>query len=490
MFRFVLATLIFSSCIVAGRITLQNAFIETALDRAPSKENLLAAAKITTLNPEVESALGQMYQYSATDYDLDKAIHHYSLSLKRNSYDSGVWVSLFRAYETKGDLNKANLALKNAALASPASASVHWTYANFLVRNQENLEVREGKKQGGQDSWRQLFLSELHRTVELDPATLFPALDLARRAGIDNETIYHQTVPKSGGDLAEDRRSPALLQPSAILSLQLTTIAYFVQQKDFSTAALAWKTLTGLNLPLTMNQTLPYINALIGAGRIDEAARTWSQTLQITGYLEGDTTVAPLTDPLNGRFKSTTETGLLENRAAVWMGPPSRVDSQAQTGNLIFNPSFLRPPLNGGFDWLIQDSKETPIQFDPEVPFKSHHSLRLEFTGSGNLDFAGVYQYVPVSASTNYEFSAWMKSEGVSTDQGPFFEILDLKNPSGAWKTASLLGDHDWTEQHVSFTTGSATSLLLLRLRRLPSTKFDNLIRGKLWLGAVSLSSR
>jgi hypothetical protein len=55
--------------------------------------------------------------------------------------------------------------------------------------------------------------------------------------------------------------------------------------------------------------------------------------------------------------------------------------------------------------------------------------------------------------------------------------------------TDDLTGSSDgWTPLLLDFAAGPKTQLIVVRLTRLPSKKFDNLISGKVWLDDVQLT--
>lgn len=454
-----------------GYFTVQHFVLETLLDKTPSPDQLVAMDQLTHTNPLVPAALGRLFQYSAEAFDLDRAMQYYLTALTRDPYNAGVWVDLSRAYDTLGKTDMARDALKNATLAAPSSTAVHWAYANFLIRNRSALEPHGSiapPSEGSQPettasnvaatSPRQPtafdveFLTELKRAVDLNPIMLNAALDLSIHAGVDTPLVARHVVPLKLDD-------------------QLWALGYFSQKKEWEAAAVAWNNLTTRFAPdvlantrrpaLTMEKTLPYINMLMAAGRVDEATEAWNNALRLTHYLEGSASRAEMANPL-----TFAESG---------------ADS-ASADNLLFNSSFQRPTLNGGFDWLVQSVPDVTVQIDRQVFLKNHRSLRIEFLGKGNVDYAGLVQYVPVRPSQQYEFVALIKSEGITTDEGPCFELYDYAKPSPIVQTSKVLGDHDWYELHATIETTPDTHLLAVRLRRAASQKFDNLIQGRLWI--------
>lgn len=53
--------------------------------------------------------------------------------------------------------------------------------------------------------------------------------------------------------------------------------------------------------------------------------------------------------------------------------------------------------------------------------------------------------------------------------------------------TPNLVGSEPWALNEADFSTGPGTHSIKIALRRLPSSKFDNKIRGTVWLDDVSL---
>ncbi|MDD5544822.1 MAG: tetratricopeptide repeat protein [Acidobacteriia bacterium] len=459
-----------------GYFSIQRFALETLLDKNPSPDQLLAMDQLTRTNSIVPADLGRFFQYSTEAFDLDRATGYYLASLSRDPYDAGVWVDLSRAYDSQGKVDQARLALKNATLAAPSSTAVHWAYANFLIRNRSLLDpqgsaaaqTRLGDEEGttqnvdvpgnrSPSTFQQEFLSELKRSVDLNSTMLNAALDLSIHAGMDTPRVAGLVVPMKLDD-------------------QLWALGYFAQKREWEAASVAWNNLVSHFAPdalansrrpaLTMEKTVPYINMLIAAGRVDEATEAWNTGLRLTHYLEGSASRAEMRNPL-----SLAEIG----------GDPDSLN------NLLFNYAFQRPTLNGGFDWVVQSISGVTVQIDRQVFLKNHRSLLIDFLGKGNVDYAGLVQYVPVRPDQQYEFVALVKSEGLTTDEGPRFELYDYAKPALMVQSPQVLGDHDWFELRATMDAGPDTHLLAVRLRRAASQKFDNLIQGRLWIDHVEL---
>ena len=128
------------------------------------------------------------------------------------------------------------------------------------------------------------------------------------------------------------------------------------------------------------------------------------------------------------------------------------------------------------------------VTVDSLIFFDGTQSLRIRFDGKQNLNYRHVFQYVPVKPNTSYQFLGYLRAEKITTDSGPRFEVQDAYDPSKLFlATEDLLGTSSWTPERLAFRTGPDTRLLIIRVARRPSQKFDNQIAGTLWIDRLSL---
>lgn len=114
-------------------------------------------------------------------------------------------------------------------------------------------------------------------------------------------------------------------------------------------------------------------------------------------------------------------------------------------------------------------------------------SLRIQFDGTQNVSDVGVRQSVFVKPGW-YRFEAYVRTNEVSTDEGVAFNIVDPEAPKRLnFTTGPMLGTNDWKLVEHSFQVVPGTGLLQLSLVRKPSLRFDNLIRGTVWVDGVSI---
>ncbi len=120
--------------------------------------------------------------------------------------------------------------------------------------------------------------------------------------------------------------------------------------------------------------------------------------------------------------------------------------------------------------------------------FDGTHSLKIQFDGKHNVDYAHVFEYVLVKPNTQYRFVGYMRAQAITTDSGPRFQIQDAYDSSKlSLATDNLVGTSSWLPQQLEFQTGSKTHLLVIRVVRPRSRKFENQIAGTIWIDRLSL---
>jgi hypothetical protein len=251
----------------------------------------------------------------------------------------------------------------------------------------------------------------------------------------------------------------------------------------------AWQSTYGFEpVPqsLDRDEVLRQVQVCVHEHRLDDAQPVWKR------ILEGDEDFAPkdaspYIDTLIAGHKP-------EEAYQVWVDLQKkglvRSSSTLSGSNLIFDGDFEDEFLNFGFAWRIVPVEGVYAGVDSSAYHSPSHALMVQFSGKNNLQYEHVYQYVKVASGQAYHLQALMKTEGITTDSGPRLEVYDAYNPSVLDKlTDDLTGTSDaWTSALLDFVTGPKTEMLVVRLKRLPSKKIDNLIAGRVWLDDVRLT--
>jgi hypothetical protein len=235
------------------------------------------------------------------------------------------------------------------------------------------------------------------------------------------------------------------------VTTEFSYLNFLVSAHRLNEAQAAWKRIVAGREAFSPGQSSPYIDSLLAARRADEAYQVWTD-LQKKGLI--------------------------------------RYSSSPSEKNLLSNGEFEDELLNLGFDWRIVSVEGVYAGLDTSTYHSPSHSLLVQFPGKQNLLYQHVYQYVKVSPGQSYRLQAFMKTEDITTDSGPHLEVYDPYNVAALDKfTDDLTGTSDgWTPLLLDFATGPKTELIVVKLVRLPSKKFDNLISGKVWLDDVVLT--
>jgi tetratricopeptide (TPR) repeat protein len=256
---------------------------------------------------------------------------------------------------------------------------------------------------------------------------------LADRAGINSATVVDELLP------------PAIPAYFAYLNFQ-------TQRGNFPAAQETWNRLLSLDSPFEPKEALPFLDTLIRAHELDRASQVWSS--------------------LVSRF-------------------PDRILSPASANNLITNSNLQADILDGAFDWRVFPVTGVAVNQDSTGPGADARSLRVEFDGTQNLYYGSILQFVPVQPRTKYTFSAFTRSQAITTNAGVGIQISDGYDPNKILgSTDPLIGTTPWSEQTFPFETPPGTRLLIVRIVRSPSQKLDNKIAGAFWFSRVSLTAR
>jgi hypothetical protein len=211
----------------------------------------------------------------------------------------------------------------------------------------------------------------------------------------------------------------------------------------------AWARMLDLKLPFSLRESFPYMDALIQHREVEPLLEAWSA--------------------LRERF-------------------PADIRPRAADGNSVSNGNFEFEILNGGLDWRVTPVEGAAISVESDGAREGLRALRIEFDGAHNLDYYHVSQFVPVTPGTRYNFSAEMRAKGITSDSGPRFQLYDAYDMGKLFlSTENLVGNIEWSPEHLEFRTGPDTRLLMVRVGRPASRKFDGRIAGTVWIRRVSL---
>ena len=234
----------------------------------------------------------------------------------------------------------------------------------------------------------------------------------------------------------------------AATQVYLPALDFLVTEQQQDAALAVWNRLLALQPSFRLPTAFLFIDLLIQRDRVDDAKRVWQQALAVAG----------------------------------WTQP------ELVSGSLVWDGGFEGEIANGGFGWRQQEVAGAAFGFDTETRHAGARSFRVTFDGTANLDFLNLWQLVPVEPNRRYRFAAYVHTEEITTDSGVRLRIMDPRHQLDLnILTPNLVSTQPWALEEVDFTTGPQTRLIEIALRRLPSQKFDNKIRGTVWVDEVSV---
>ena len=360
------------------------------------------------------------------------------------------WYLLGRYWQTnveQPDAARAIAAYREALSFDPRSAATWLDLADayeeegdIAAARQAFLEAKRNYPVSAEVAWRYgSFLlrqgesaaafAEIRHAVEEEPSRAAEAVSRCWRANPDVQVILDEALPPARG-------------------VYLDSINFLAQQREAEAAMAAWERLARLRLKLEMKETYPLLEALLQKHEIADARTVWNQALELSG------TERPADPP----------------------------------GSAIWDGGFESDTAGGGFGWRIQSQPGAQAGYDEQVRHSGARSLEIRFDGTQNVSFEGVCQSAAIGRGTAYEFSAWVRTEALTTDKGVFFRLFTPEEPRRpAAATAELRGSEPWTRVAIPWKAGKNVHLVQVCVERTPSQKLDNKIAGQVWVDDVAL---
>ncbi len=272
--------------------------------------------------------------------------------------------------------------------------------------------------------------AEMRRAVESDPKRGTEAFSRAFRAEPDVNRILNRALPPNR-DVYVDVIWDQIIGGQTDIALQV------------------WDRLVAIHPRLPPRDVFPLIGALRNNKRIADARRVWDQAVIVSGM-------------------------------ADLQGPP---------GSVLWDGGFESGIAGGGYSWLFPEGlRNLQASIDARERHSGDHSLRLTFDGKSIVSSMGICHYVPVSPSTSYHFSAWVKTRAVTTDQGVRFQLRSLgTQDTSVAVTSELHGSEPWTHIEIPWSSGKDVQEVQVCLVRFLSDQLENKIGGTTWVDDVAL---
>ena len=115
-------------------------------------------------------------------------------------------------------------------------------------------------------------------------------------------------------------------------------------------------------------------------------------------------------------------------------------------------------------------------------------SVKLTFGGQTNVDYHGVWEDAVLTPG-QWQLRAFLKLDGITTDQGVSIRVFDVEQPSRLDVRAdSKTGTEAWNQVARAFAVGPETKLVRVEVVRGLSRKIDSKISGHAWVDSLDLT--
>lgn len=275
-------------------------------------------------------------------------------------------------------------------------------------------------------------VAQFRLLLDLDPK-YGPQVWFALRDALKPDVIFQKTIG-----------------PNAASETKVAYVDFLSKQGDDEAAYQIWRSAEPQLRSVSFASVQPYLERLISDDRIDEAASVW-RTLQRMGTVSGA--------------------------------------GMTSDANLIFNGDFEQDPLNAGFDWRKSDQTTfLAIDFAATGAYHGVRCLGVNFTVNRNEAYEPAYQIVPVLPNHAYKLEAYVRSEEVTSDTGPYLRVTDPQHLSFADALSeTTVGTTPWHLVHVEFSTGPDARSVKVSVWRPKGRTFPMGISGMFWVDSVSL---
>jgi len=360
------------------------------------------------------------------DFKADPAI--YERAIRYDPHNADYHFLLAQIYNSKTDvlnLDRAGQEFKEAVRLNP-DRSEHWQeLAKWYEEEMQFDAARDAVHHAiatypnyAKTHW---FAANLYLRIQDVKAADF---EMRRAADLDTPGYLTQVLDLVWRFYEDPDRIIATHVPNT-KEANLTALNYFVSKRSERGTGLAWARLK--TFETTVPERFPYIDYLVSLGKPHDARAIFS-----------------------------------------FPNPPVP----------FFNGGFETESTQGAFDWRIQSSDDAEARRDTLVAKDGLSSLVVSFSGKQNINFSGVSHDLVVERGKKYSVTFWMKTEGISTNEGVYVEVAGQASEK-------QLGTTSWQRFHIPFIT--TANLVTVRLRRAPTNKFDNLLKGKVWLDGFDL---
>jgi tetratricopeptide (TPR) repeat protein len=371
---------------------------------------------------------GRLHHYSLLNSSTIQAAADYNKALSLNPYLGQAWVDLSDCYDRAGRFEEAEAALEKAVLVHRFSPLIRWQAGNFYLRRSNLPKMYEC----------------FRLACQYDIGKLGIAMETAWKIDLNRADILNKLVPDN-------------------LPSNMMYLAFLVSKDQLDLAQPAWNRCLANpirgNYEFQPSSVFGYLDRLLSLNRVSEALQVWDNSLR------------------------KAQLGLVDFRQQN-NAPNSE---QSNSGNMVWNGSFENEILQGGFDWRYPVTPEVSFQIDSGDRMDNLKSLHATF-GDANISSIFLSQIVPLTGPGRYQLNFYLKTKDLTTDQLPYLSIDGFPDAALASARSDFFpATTSWSIVSVPFIANHGCKAVKLSLQRNRSAKFDNQIKGTLWLDGFVL---
>jgi len=319
--------------------------------------------------------------------------------------------------------------------------TVYESEGNFAAARDAYVQARKAYPVSAAVAWRygnfllrqgevQQAFAEIRRAVYADPKRSAEAFSRCWRVDPNVESILDNVIP-------------------ADHAAYLDVIRELAAADQLAATLTVWHRLVSLHPRMSPADVISFADFLIQKGHFDDAHRIWQDAFQLSDVVTGD--------------------------------PP---------GSVLWDGGFESNVRGGGFAWVFPPTPPgAQATLDRRQKHTGKHSLRLFFDGKHNTNYEGICTNVEVRPDTTYRFTAWVRTQGLTSDEGVRFRLSGFSDSrfSASTDSQDSRGTQSWTRVEMPWTSGEDVYRARVCVLRNPSRGLDARIQGTAWIDDISL---
>jgi hypothetical protein len=271
---------------------------------------------------------------------------------------------------------------------------------------------------------------EIRRAVYADPKRSAEAFSRCWRVDPNVESVLDNVIPP-------DRAA------------YLDVIRELAAADQLPAALSVWQRLVSFHPRMSPADIISFADFLIQKGHFDDAHHVWQDAFKLSDLITGD--------------------------------PP---------GSVLWDGGFESNVRGGGFAWTFPaPSPGVQTVLDRRQKHAGKQSLRIFFDGKRNMNYEGVCTNAEVQPDTTHRFSAWVRTQALTSDEGIRFRLSGFPDagPPVSTDSQDSRGSQSWTRVEMPWTSGKDVRRARVCVLRYLSRGLDARIQGTAWIDDISL---